>query len=89
MPFPWKAGEWYRCKLEVVPQGDTAVVRGKVWPRDKPEPKEWTIEVTDPRPNREGSPALYGYAPGILDEAAGAGAIGAEAFYDNVSVTPR
>ena len=52
-------------------KGDSAVVRGKVWPRDKPEPKEWTIEVTDPRPNREGSPGLYGYATGILDEIGG------------------
>jgi outer membrane protein assembly factor BamB len=87
--FPWKAGEWFRCKLDVVQQGETALIRGKVWPRDQPEPKEWTIDATDPRPNREGSPALYGYATGILDEVAGAGAIGAEAFYDNVSVTPR
>ncbi len=89
LPFPWKAGEWYRCKLEVVPEGESAVVHGKVWPRDKPEPKDWTIEVTDPRPNREGSPALYGNAAGIRDEVGGAGAVGAEAFYDNVSVTPR
>jgi outer membrane protein assembly factor BamB len=88
-PFPWKAGEWYRCKLEVVPKGDAAVVRGKVWPRDKPEPSAWTLEVTDPRPNREGAPAIYGYAQGILDEVGGAAAIGAEAFYDNLTVTPR
>lgn len=89
VPFPWKAGEWNRCKLEVAPQGDSAVLRGKVWRRDQPEPKAWTVEVIDPRPNREGSPALYGYATGIRDEVGGAGAIGAEAFYDNVSVTPR
>jgi outer membrane protein assembly factor BamB len=87
-PFPWKAGEWFRCKLVVEPKGDTAVVRGKAWPRDQPEPAEWTIEVTDPRPNREGCPALYSYAMGILDETGGAGAIGAEAFFDNVKVTP-
>ncbi|HEX4591487.1 MAG TPA: PQQ-binding-like beta-propeller repeat protein, partial [Gemmataceae bacterium] len=89
IPFPWKAGEWFRCKLDVVPQGESDVVRGKVWPRDKPEPADWTIEVTDPRPNREGSPALYGNATGIRDETAGAEATGAEAFFDNVSVTPR
>jgi outer membrane protein assembly factor BamB len=93
IPFDWKAGEWYRFKLEIVPKGDAAVVHGKVWPRDKPEPKEWVIEVTDPRPNGEGSPGLYGYATGILDEVAGGPgsptAIGAEAYYDNVSVTPR
>jgi outer membrane protein assembly factor BamB len=86
-PYPWKAGDWFRCKLVVEQQGDQAIVRGKVWPRDQPEPKEWTVEVTDPRPNREGSPALYGYATGILDEG-GAGSIGAEAYYDNVKVTP-
>jgi len=89
IPFPWKAGEWFRCKLAVEQQGDSAVVRGKVWPRDKPEPKEWTIEMTAPRPNREGCPALYTYAMGILDETGGAGAIGAEAFFDNVKVTPQ
>ena len=89
IPFAWKAGEWYRCKLEVVPKGDTAVVHGKVWRRENSEPKEWTIEVTDPRPNREGSPAVYGNAAGIRDETSGPGAIGAEAFFDNVSVTPR
>ena len=89
VPLSWKAGEWYRCKLEVVPQGDSAAIRGKVWPRDKPEPKEWTIEAADPRPNREGSPAIYGSAQGIRDETKGAGALGAEAFFDNVIVTPR
>jgi outer membrane protein assembly factor BamB len=95
-PFAWKAGEWYRCKLEVAPKGDASVVRGKVWPRDKQEPTAWTVEVTDPRPNREGSPAVYGYAQGVLDEVGGTpgggtspGAIGAEAYYDNLTVTPR
>src|SRR5262249_5187434 len=43
IPFPWKAGEWYRAKLVVEQQGDTAVIRGKAWPRDKPEPAAWTI----------------------------------------------
>ncbi len=88
IPFPWKAGEWYSCLLAVEQHGDTAVVRGKVWPKGQPEPAKWTVEVTDPRPNREGSPALYGYATGILDEAGGAGATGAEVYYDNVAITP-
>jgi outer membrane protein assembly factor BamB len=89
MPFAWKAGEWFRCKLEVAPHGDSAVVRGKVWPRDKPEPAAWTIEVTDPRPNLDGSPGLFGNAAGILSELEGAAAVGAEAYYDNLSVVPR
>jgi hypothetical protein len=87
IPFPWKPGTWYRCKLDVVPQGDTAVIRGKVWPRDQSEPAAWTAEVVDPQPNREGAPALYGYATGILDDpSAGPGA---EALYDNVVITPH
>jgi hypothetical protein len=93
IPLEWKAGEWYRLKLEVIPKGDTAIVHGKAWPKDQPEPKEWSIEVIDPRPNREGAPGLYGYATGILDEVAGGPgsptAVGAEAYYDNVIVTPR
>ena len=27
----------------------------KVWPRNEAEPKEWTIEATDPQPNYEGA----------------------------------
>jgi outer membrane protein assembly factor BamB len=85
IPFPWKPGTWYRCKLTVDQKGGHAVVRGKVWPRDGSEPAAWTLEVEDPRPNREGSPALYGYATGILDDKVG----GAEAFYDNIVITPH
>jgi hypothetical protein len=77
--FAWKEGQWYRMKLAVTPEG---VIRGKVWPRDETEPRAWTIEFTDPIPNREGSPALYGYATGILDD----GQPGAAAYFDNVSV---
>ena len=55
-----------------------------VWPRDKPEPKAWTVEFEDPNPNREGSPALYANATGIIDNQPGA-----EIHYDNVSVKPN
>ena len=34
MIFAWKPMTWYRLKLTVEQQGDTAVIRGKVWPRD-------------------------------------------------------
>ncbi len=40
--FPWKPDVWYRMKLTVEVQGGKAIVRGKVWPRDQAEPKEWT-----------------------------------------------
>jgi hypothetical protein len=67
---------WYTMKLQVDEQDDQAVVRGKVWKRDEAEPAEWTIEATDPHPNRHGSPGLYNYAL-------------ATSFYDNVIVAPE
>ncbi len=71
LPFEWQADVWYRVKLSVKPQGDKALVRGKVWPREQPEPAAWTIEMEDPFPNREGSPALYSYAAGTTEKKKG------------------
>jgi outer membrane protein assembly factor BamB len=82
--WPWKPGVWYHMKLTVEPQGDKATARGKVWERGQPEPASWTVEFEDPCPNPEGSPALYGYATGIIDDAPGA-----EIYYDNVRITPN
>jgi hypothetical protein len=81
--YPWKPGAWYRMKLTVSENGPKGIIRGKVWPRGEKEPEKWTIEFTDPIPNRDGSAGLYGYATGILDQEAGAAA-----YYDNVAVTP-
>jgi outer membrane protein assembly factor BamB len=83
--LPWKPGEWYTLKLTVKVEGDKAIVRGKVWPRDAGEPEKWTVEVEDPVGNKEGAPALYGYAAGIL----GPGQPGTEIYYDNVKITPN
>jgi hypothetical protein len=80
----WEPGAWYALKLRVDVTGDKAQVRGKAWKRGEPEPENWTVEVEDPSPNREGSAALYGYATGIVGDA-----IGAEIFYDNVSIVPN
>lgn len=82
--FAWKPDVWYRMKFTVDIQGDKGLVRGKVWPRAEAEPREWTIEFEDPTPNREGAPALYGYALGIREPD-----IGTEIYYDNVSVAPN
>ena len=72
--FPWEFGAWYRIKLRVETDEKRALVRGKVWPRDEPEPDAWTIEAEDPLPIAGGSPGLLGYSP-------------TELFYDNVKVT--
>ncbi len=62
VPYPWKANTWYTLKLKAVNEGSTTRLYGKVWPRDAPEPAEWTITATDPSPTQTGSPGLYGNA---------------------------
>ncbi len=74
-PFNWEPDVWYTMKLTVEVVDDEAIVRGKVWRRSAEEPRDWTLTARDPRPNREGSPGLYGYSP-------------AEIYYDNVKVWP-
>ena len=71
--FAWETGVWYTMKMQVEIEGDMAHIRGKVWPRDEPEPATWSIQAVDPLPNRSGSPGLYGYSP-------------AEIYYDNLKV---
>jgi outer membrane protein assembly factor BamB len=81
--FPWKAGAWYHMKLTTEVQGDTTVVRGKVWPKGSDEPKDWLVEVKDPIGNKEGSPGLYGNALSVE----GPEKPGTPIYYDNVKVT--
>lgn len=74
VPFDPQPGKWYTMKLQVVPTGSKATVRGKLWSRDEAEPAEWTVDMTDQSPNLTGSPGLYGNAQE------------AELFVDNISV---
>ncbi len=71
--FKWQPNVWYTMKMTVELINDKALVKGKVWQKDTPEPDGWTITVEDPLPNREGSPGIYGYSP-------------AEIYYDNLKV---
>jgi len=77
----WKTDVWYRvkCRVDVTEKG--ARIRGKVWPRDSEEPAKWTIDVTDPFPNSEGSPGIYAYSPGTTAKSKGP-----EIFFDNFQV---
>jgi hypothetical protein len=72
--FDWKPDVWYRMKLRAEVDGDEAVLKAKAWPRDEPEPTAWTVQATDPAPNRTGSPGLFGNAKD------------AEIFLDNIKV---
>jgi outer membrane protein assembly factor BamB len=85
IPFEWKPDVWYRMKLTVSVKDGKAEVRGKVWPRAGKEPEKWTIELTDPLPEKEGSPFLFGNATGAVD----AKNPGTTIYYDNVRVTPN
>lgn len=84
VPFKWEPGTWYKMKITTEKVGtDKLKIMGKVWQADKPEPKEWTIEFTDPTPNWEGAPAIYGYSAGIDATP------GTETYYKNIKVTPN
>jgi hypothetical protein len=77
--LPWKEDTWYRMKfridIESEPPAAVALLRGKVWPKGEPEPKEWTVSARDESPNLAASPGLYGSAKD------------AELYLDNVEVT--
>lgn len=77
--YPWQEDTWYRMKLraEIVEEDGkkVAVLSGKVWPKDQPEPNEWTITARDESPNLTGSPGLTGNAKN------------AELYLDNLQVT--
>ena len=78
--FRWKAGIWYTLKTRVDLQDDgSAIVRGKVWPRDEPEPEAWTLEATDPHGHSCGAAGLYGFTPQSRYTI----------YMDNLSVTPN
>lgn len=72
--YEWNPELWYTMKLRVDIEGEKAVVRGKIWPRDEPEPGAWTITAVDAIGNMQGSPALYGDAFTNI-------------YFDNVKIT--
>ena len=73
--FVAKPDTWYTMKIAVKVNDDqSATVMGKVWERDQEEPSDWTIEVTDPRGNKNGAPGLYMYSM-------------ADSFFDNIIIT--
>jgi hypothetical protein len=84
--FDWAPGQWYTVKFAIEQKEKTAVVRGKVWKKGETEPQKWTVEFEDPSPNREGAAALYGY---ISDPLINDKNPGADAYYDNVKITPN
>jgi outer membrane protein assembly factor BamB len=75
MDFKWTPNTWYTMKFQSETKDGQVTLRGKVWPKDQAEPKEWQIEGTDEAPNLKGSPGLFGNATD------------AEFFIDNVQVT--
>jgi hypothetical protein len=72
--YPWAPDKWYRLKLKVDVADNQGKVYAKVWPRDEAEPKDWTIEATDPQPNYEGAAGIY------------ANSTMAPLYFDNVKV---
>lgn len=82
--FDWQPDTWYTAKFAVEPGDKAAVLKCKVWKKGDKEPEKWTMEFTDPSPNRSGAAALYGYVANV-----GIGEPGSDIYYDNLSVTPN
>ncbi len=76
VPFAWSPDAWYSMRFEVVEDGDATLARGRVWPRDEPEPDSWTIEWREALPHTRGAPGVF------------ADAVAAEIHLDNIAVTP-
>jgi outer membrane protein assembly factor BamB len=76
-PFTLEPNVWYTMKIKVANVDGKAVVQGKIWKRDEKEPSQWSIEMTDTAPNKQGAPGLH------------CNATDAEIFIDNVSVVPN
>lgn len=77
MPFKWEAHKWYTLKIMVQQEEGKAIVKGKVWEKEQPEPQEWTISMEDPTPNTHGAAGLWGFSNGL------------EIYYDNIIVSPN
>ena len=84
--YPVEAGTLVSPEADGRDQGRQGTGKGKVWERGKAEPEGLDRSSRPTRsPTAKGSPALYGYATGILD----AGKPGTEIYYDNVKITPE
>ena len=75
--FKWQPDKWDRLKLKVEVVGGEGKIYATAWPRDEAEPKEWTIEGTDPLPNTEGAAGIVA----VSDEQTKA-----QVYFDNVKV---
>ncbi|MCH8807711.1 MAG: hypothetical protein IH986_16730, partial [Planctomycetes bacterium] len=79
--FDWEPDTWYTVRFEVKIAAEEALCRAKVWPRGDPEPAAWSIVVTDPFPNVEGSAGLYCYSAGTTSKSDGPAT-----YFDNLKV---
>lgn len=60
VPYSWNSGAWTLFKLRVRQSGEAWLVEGKAWPQSGPEPKEWTISLTEKTAPRDGRPSIWG-----------------------------
>jgi hypothetical protein len=89
VPYDWQPDTWYTMKFCVEQKAKSALVRGKIWKADAPEPTDWTIAFEDPFPNRTGAAGIYGYIPNVQDNPDGTVAPGSDLYFDNLSITPN
>ena len=59
-----RPGQWYRLKARTEVLPDRLLVRAKVWPADRPEPKQWQAQAVDRSPTRVTSGTVGLWASG-------------------------
>jgi outer membrane protein assembly factor BamB len=82
--FNWAPDTWYTVKFTVIQTPKEALLKAKVWKKGDAEPEKWTIEFTDPSPNRNGAAGLFGYVANATD-----GEANCNIYYDNLLITPN
>ena len=80
VPFRVTPGTWYTLKSRVDIDADgAATIYAKAWPRDEPEPAEWTTQYTHAHGHATGSPGVYALSPQSRFRV----------YMDNIIVTPN
>ena len=80
VPFRVVPGTWYTLKSRVdIDASGAATIYAKAWPRDEPEPAEWTTQYTHAHGHTTGSPGVYALSPQSRFRV----------YMDNIVVTPN
>jgi hypothetical protein len=61
-PYDWKSASWLTLRLQLKKENNKTTLQAKIWPRNTPEPKDWTLtfDDTDTTKPPKGRPSVWG-----------------------------